>query len=67
MTITQQIQLLRAMFGNVQRIDPTGKVYKRLCKILDAADDEALQAAHAAKIRFVSALAYNRMIRRGLV
>ena len=67
MTINQQIETLRAAFGNIETMDPCGKNYQRLCAILDKADDEALKAAYAAKIRFVSRLAFNRMVKRGLV
>jgi ribosomal protein S2 len=67
MTTAQQINYLRQAFGAIQTMDPCGSNYKRLCAILDRADDEALKAAHAAKIPFVSALAFNRMLKRGLV
>lgn len=65
--IVQKIQFLREAFGSVKTMDPTGEIYKRLCQILDRASDEALEAAYYSKIRFVSQLSFNRMIKRGLV
>lgn len=67
MTQQSMIALLREAFGAVDRIDPEGPSYRRLCRILDKADDDALRAVHRAKIKFVSLLAMNRLIRRGLV
>jgi hypothetical protein len=62
-TITE----LQTSFSTVQTMDPCGTAYARLCAILDDASDEALRAAYEAKIKFVSPLALNRMIRRGLI
>jgi hypothetical protein len=67
MSINEMIAACVAGFGGIERIDPSGAAYGRLCAILDGADDEALKAVHAANIRFASRLAFNRMIRRGLV
>ena len=64
--MNQMIKTLRDYFGAVERLDPDGKAYKGLCAILDKADDKALKAVHAANIKFVSVLAFNRMIRRGI-
>jgi len=65
--ITSNIQAAIAGFAQIERMDPSGKAYDRLCKILDSADDEALKAVYAAKIRFASKLAFNRLLRRGLM
>ena len=65
--LTANIQAAVAGFAKIDRIDPSGAAYGKLCAILDGADDEALKAVHAANIRFASKLAFNRMIRRGLV
>lgn len=54
-------------FSKIEAMDPTGKAYGKLCAILDGADNEALQAIYDANIKFASKLAFNRMIRRGMV
>lgn len=66
MTQAQMITSLRAAFGNVERMDPDGPTCRRLCALLDRADNDALKAVREANINFVSALAFNRMIRRGI-
>jgi len=66
-TLTRDIQTIADAFATLDRIDPAGPLYARLRAILDAASDEALVAVHRANIRFASRLAFNRMIRRGLV
>lgn len=54
-------------WNKAQRIDPDGAIYKRLCVLLDQADDETIVAIRNADIPFVSLLALNRMIQRGLI
>ena len=66
MTDLTAIQAVVAGFAKIDRIDPSGAAYTKLCAILDSANDEALKAVHVANIRFASKLAYNRMIRRGI-
>lgn len=66
MNQAETIKTLRAAFGNINTIDPDGPVFKKICAILDRADDAALKAVHEAKIPFASTLAFNRMLRRGL-
>ena len=66
MTKKQMIAVISEAFGKLDRMDPDGPVYAKVCALLDRADDDALKAVHAAKIKFVSPLAFNRMIRRGL-
>ena len=61
------VSILREEFGKLDRIDPDGKLYHDLCAVLDAADDAALLHAKDAGIKFVSLLALNRCIRRGLL
>lgn len=65
-SINENITTLRAAFGSVERMDPSGKAYAGICDLLDGCDDDALKAVHAAQIKFVSKLAFNRMIRRGI-
>lgn len=62
----QMIETLRCAYGKHERMDPDGKAYKGICDLLDRADDATLKAVHAANIKFVSMLAFNRMIRRGI-
>jgi hypothetical protein len=66
-TTIQMIESLRNSFGALARMDPEGPIYRRLCNILDRADDVALLTAKDASIKFVSSLALNRCIRRGLI
>lgn len=61
------IEALRASFDKLQTLDPDGPLYQRLCALLDSCTDEALIFAKDSGIRFVSSLALNRCIRRGLI
>ena len=61
------IETLKDRYSQIQTLDPSGPGYKRLCAILDHADDDTLKFLHNENIKFVSPLAFNRMIRRGLV
>lgn len=63
---SQMIASLTATFAKIERMDPNGAMYEGICNLLDRADDDALKAVHAAGIKFVSSLAFNRMIRRGI-
>lgn len=63
---TTELHLIAGTFGKMNGMDPDGPVYRRLCAILDNANDEALVILRAAKIKFVSSLAANRAARRGL-
>ena len=60
------VDYLRTKMAGVDKMDPDGEPYKKLCKILDNATPEALRVVFAAKIKFVSNLALNRLIRQGL-
>jgi lipoate-protein ligase B len=61
------IQTLRTEMAKFTGIDPCGPSYKMLTSILDGCNDDALKQVHVANIKFVSPLAFNRMIRRGLI
>lgn len=63
----QMIETLRSEFGSIKNIDPAGGAYKSLCAILDSAADQTLLDLRAADIRFVSSLALNRCLRRGIL
>ena len=62
----QMIETLRKGYGKHDRMAPEGKAYKGICDLLDRSDDETLKTVYRANIKFVSALAFNRMIRRGI-
>lgn len=61
------ITTLQTAFGELETIDPSGANYKKLCMILDRADDDALRYVYAADIKIVSKLAFNRMLTRKLI
>ena len=63
--IKAQTEFLREAFGKVERMSDAH--YKALAAILDKASNEALTAAYEANIKFVSSLAYNRCVSRGLI
>lgn len=60
------IKALQAVFGKVTRMDPKEPVYMKLIALLDRCDDEALVTVYRAEIKFVSPLALNRIIKRGI-
>jgi len=62
-----QIDQLRDAYSLIDAIDPTSEPAKKLFELLDTADDdELLVQLKRAKIKFISPLAFNRMIRRGI-
>lgn len=63
---TREIKTLKTHYEKIRLIDPSDESYDRLCKVLDAASDEALGQLWAAKIKFVGMLARNRLIKRGV-
>lgn len=65
--MTNLINTLRSEFAKIERIDPCSKSYENLISLLDRLDDSGLITVVEAKIKFVSALALNRCIRKGLV
>lgn len=67
MNTAAAIETLRREFSKLTAIDPCGQAYAKLCDILDRADDDTLKAASSANIKFVSSLARNRLLRRGLL
>jgi len=54
------IEALRAAYGKIATIVPSGVGYKNLCKFLDAQDAATLRILANADIKFVSKLAANR-------
>lgn len=63
-TTQQMVATLTEMFAKHDRISDAAA--DKLMSILDAADDETIIVFAKAKIKFVSRLAHNRAIRRGL-
>jgi hypothetical protein len=64
--VAEMIETLRTKMATVNTIDPCGPFYEKLCKILDSCDDESIVCVAKQNIKFVSKMALNRVIRRGL-
>jgi len=62
----QQITVLRNRYGSIGKIDPYGPTYSKLIDLLDHASDARLKQIAGADIKFVSKLARNRLMRRGI-
>lgn len=58
-----QIQRLRKEYGRLNKI-PGHKIWE-LQEIMDAADNNSLKELAKYKVKFVSRLAINRLVRRG--
>lgn len=59
-----QIAALKAAYAGIDRMDPCGAVYPKICALLDGLPDAALAAVAGAEIKFVSLLAQNRVAAR---
>lgn len=57
----EMIGTLKNRFNGITTVDPAGPTYKQLIKLLDSLDNAALQQLSTAGIKFVSALAKNRI------
>jgi len=62
-----QIEVLKAEFSKIKTIDPAGDAYKKLCAALDSASDATLLELRSMEVPFVSSLALNRCLRRGIL
>lgn len=60
------IQEITKAFAKISKIDPDSEAYKKLIEILDSANDRTLKQLANAKIKFISSLAFNRCVRRGI-
>lgn len=60
------IQEITKAFAKISKIDPDSESYKKLIKILDDSSDQTLKQLANAKIKFISQLAFNRCVRRGI-
>ena len=63
---SSMIDQLRSAYGKLKKIDPASDTYKRLISILDKADEKTLKALVSADINFVTPLARNRLVRKGM-
>lgn len=60
-----QIQQLKQSYASLERIDPCGKDYSSLIKLLDTLPLVLLKQLATSEIRFVSPLAANRVRQQG--
>ena len=61
--IDAKIVMLREAYGPIDRIDPSSDAYKALIDFLNRQSMDTLQVLEIAKIKWVSALARNRINR----
>jgi hypothetical protein len=61
-----QVEELRKMYGEIEKMDPSGPLYDNLIKALDLLDTPKLQMLADAQIKWVSTLARNRVTRRAM-
>lgn len=61
MFTTAQIEILRTGYDRLPTIDPCSESYVRLISLLDSLPQANLKQLAAAKIKFVSMLARNRI------
>ncbi len=59
-----QIDRMRQEYDKIKGIDPASDNYKKLTTMLDKLDLKTLQTLAGAKIKFVSGLAQNRVVRK---
>ena len=59
-----QVTKLRQEYDKIKTIDPSSDNYKKLTAMLDKLDLKTLQQLAGAKIKFVSSLAQNRVVRK---
>ena len=60
------IETLRKEYAKINSIDPCAPSYPRICKFLDAMGDEMLIQIKESGIKWLSGLALNRCIKRGI-
>lgn len=60
----QLVKDLREQMATVRTVDPSGPTYRKLCDFLDSLDTDVLRLIRDADVKFMSALARNRVIRR---
>ena len=57
---------LRKEYSTIKTIDPDGPTYKKMTKYLDNLPDVAIKQLAKANVKYISPLALNRAIRRGI-
>ena len=62
----EQLETLRNEYAKIERVDPTQPTFAMITATLDAMTDEQLIQVRDAGIKWLSSLAINRCIRRGL-
>ena len=62
----QQIDTLRKEYAKIGTVDPGSKTYENLTNFLDSLSDEMIGQLAKAKIKFISGLALNRAVKRGV-
>jgi len=62
----QQIDALRKEYAKIGSVDPSSKTYGNLTDFLDSLSDDMIKQLSTAKIKFISGLALNRVMKRGL-
>lgn len=60
----QKLEQVREAYGKIETVDPDGFAYKCLISWLDMQNETMLSALVDARIKFVSALAQNRIFRK---
>lgn len=61
-----QIEELRVEYGKIEKMDPSGPLYENLINALELLETQKLEMLANAQIKWVSILARNRVIRRGM-
>jgi hypothetical protein len=61
------IEELRAAYGKLSAIDPCSESYDKLVSLLDSLDNDGLRLLAGSGVKFVSKLALNRCVRRGII
>jgi len=56
------VQTLRCKYSEIHSIDLDGESYGKLCNLLDSLSQDTLKALAAARIKWVSSLAKNRVL-----
>ena len=60
------IATMQREYGKIAKVDPALPTYAKLCKTIDNMTDAQLRQVKDAGIKWLSSLALNRCIRRGI-
>jgi hypothetical protein len=63
---SSQLGKLRNQMKDINRVNPSSPIYKKLTKLLDVLSISELQQIAKADIKFLSLLAKNRLVRKGI-